>query len=127
MAKHTDTSKLAASERRARARNVRLAKALTVVIAVSAAFAAGFFVRGESPLLEALGFSSLVVDADRAVGSAASGDTYDSLGARVAEVEGIIEEDSLDSYDLSMATTNLLGALADTTEDPYLRYYAAAR
>lgn len=127
MAKHTDTSKLAASERRARARNVRLAKAFTVVIAVSAAFAVGFFVRGESPLLEALGFSSLVVDADRAVGSAASGDTYDSLGARVAEVEGIIEEDSLDSYDLSMATTNLLGALADTTEDPYLRYYDAAR
>ena len=41
MAKHTDTSKLAASERRARARNVRLAKALTVVIAVSAAFAVG--------------------------------------------------------------------------------------
>ncbi|OUO90473.1 peptidase [Gordonibacter sp. An230] len=127
MAKRNDTSKLAASERRTRSRNVRLAKAFTVVIAVSAAFAAGFFVRGESSVLESLGFESLVVDAERNPGSTTSGDTYDSLGARVEEVEGIIEQDSLDSYDLSMATTNMLDALADTTEDPYLRYYDAAR
>ncbi|WP_080797023.1 S41 family peptidase [Arabiibacter massiliensis] len=127
MAKHTDSSTLAASERRARARNVRLIRTLATVIVVGVAFAAGFFVRGEAPLLESLGFSSLVVDVDRNPGSTTSGDTYDSLGARVEEVEGVIEQESLDSYDLSMATTNVLEALTDTTEDPYLRYYDAAR
>lgn len=127
MAKHTDSSTLAASARRARARNVRLAKALATVIVVGVAFVAGFFVRGEAPLLESLGFSSLVVDVDRNPGSTTSGDTYDSLGARVEEVEGVIAQESLDSYDLPMATTNVLEALANTTEDPYLRYYDAAR
>ena len=63
----------------------------------------------------------------RLPGSTTSGDTYDSLGARVEEVEGIIDNDSLDSYDLNMATTNVLNALSDTTEDAYLRYYDPAR
>ena len=121
MAKHTDTSHVAASARRARARNMRLIKACIVVIVVSVAFVAGFTARGDASLLESLGFTSLVVDVDRNPGSTTSGDTYDSLGARVEEVEGIIDNDSLDSYDLNMATTNVLNALSDTTEDAYLR------
>ena len=127
MAKHTDTSQLAASARRARARNMRLIKACIVIIVVGVAFVAGFTARGDASLLESLGFTSLVVDVDRNPGSTTSGDTYDSLGARVEEVEGIIENDSLDSYDLGMATTNVLNALSDTTEDDYLRYYDPAR
>lgn len=127
MAKHTDTSHVAASARRARARNMRLIKACIVVIVVSVAFVAGFTARGDASLLESLGFTSLVVDVDRNPGSTTSGDTYDSLGARVEEVEGIIDNDSLDSYDLNMATTNVLNALSDTTEDAYLRYYDPAR
>ncbi len=68
-----------------------------------------------------------MVDVDRNPGSTTSGDTYDSLGARVEEVEGILANDSLDSYDLDMATTNVLDAFSDTTEDAYLRYYDPAR
>lgn len=127
MAKHTDTSQFAASARRARTRNVRLIKAFAVVIVVCAAFSVGFFVRGSVPLLESLGFSSFVVDTDRNPGSTVSGDTYNSIGARVAEVEGVIANESLDSFDLSMATTNLLDAFTETTKDPYLRYYDANR
>lgn len=127
MAKHTDTSNLAASARRARARNIRLIKAFTFVIVVSLAFFVGFFVRGSVPVLESLGFSSFIVDTDRNPGSTTSGDTYNSIGARVAEVEGIIANESLDSFDLSMATTNLLDAFTETTKDPYLRYYDANR
>lgn len=42
---------------------------------------------------------------------------------RVDEVEGILSEESLDSFDLDQATSSLLTSLAEATEDPYLRYY----
>ena len=127
VAKHCDNKQVAASARKARTRNLRLLKAFLAVIAVCGAFAIGFFVRGDSPLLESLGFSSLVVDVDRNPGSTTSGDTYNSLGARVEEVEGILDEESLDSYDLGMATSSVLDAFSDTTKDPYLRYYDSSR
>ena len=127
VAKHSDNKQVAASARKARTRNLRLLKAFLAVIAVCGAFAIGFFVRGDSPLLESLGFSSLVVDVDRNPGSTTSGDTYNSLGARVEEVEGILDEESLDSYDLGMATSSVLDAFSDTTKDPYLRYYDSSR
>lgn len=126
-AKHSDSKQIAASAQKARARNLRLLKVFSAIIVVCAAFAAGFLVRGESPLLDSLGFSSLVVDVDRNPGSTTSSDTYDSLGARVEEVEGILISDSLDSYDLGMATSNVLDAFSDTTQDPYLRYYDSSR
>ena len=44
MAKHTDTSHVAASARRARARNMRLIKVCIVVIVVSVAFVAGLLI-----------------------------------------------------------------------------------
>ena len=127
MAKHTDTSQLAASARRARARNMRLIKACIVIIVVGVAFVVGFST--SEATLRCLNRSASrrswwTLTATRAT---TSGDTYDSLGARVEEVEGIIENDSLDSYDLGMATTNVLNALSDTTEDDYLRYYDPAR
>lgn len=106
---------------------MRLIKALIVVVILCAAFVGGFAVRGDAPLLESLGFTSLVVDVDRNPGSTTSGDTYNSIGARVEEVEGILENDSLDSYDLDSATSNILDAFSDTTEDPYLRYYDSQR
>ena len=56
-----------------------------------------------------------MVDVDRNPGSTTSGDTYNSLGARVEEVEGILDEESLDSYDLGMATSSVLDAFSDTT------------
>ncbi len=43
------------------------------------------------------------------------------------EVEGIVNNDSLDSYDLDTATTKMLDAFALSTQDPYLRYYDASR
>ena len=100
---------------------MRLIKALIVVVVLCAAFVGGFAVRGDASLLESLGFTSLVVDVDRNPGSTTSGDTYNSIGARVEEVEGILENDSLDSYDLDSATSKILDAVADTTQDPYLR------
>lgn len=126
MAKHGDSRRIATSAHKARIRSLRVAKALSGVVIVFVAFVIGFAVRGDQALLERLGFSSLVVDIDRNPGATTSGDTYDSIGARVAEVEGILQTDSLDSYDLDTVTKNVLDAFADGTQDNYLRYYDAS-
>ncbi|WP_417123385.1 S41 family peptidase [Paraeggerthella sp.] len=127
MAKHTDSSKIAASARKARARNVRLIKAFSFFAVVCLAFVGGFFVRGEIPLLESLGMGGRPGDSQTSLRSDSSRDAYGSLGARVGEVEDILKNDSLDSYDLDTATSNVLEAFAKTTQDPYLRYYDANR
>ncbi len=127
MARHSDIKNVAVSARKARARNVRLIKWFLIVVIVFSAFAAGFFIRGDSKFLESLGFTSLAVDVDRNPGSTTSGDTYNSIGARVNEVEGIIADDSLDYYDLDLVTSNVLDAFSEATQDPYLRYFDPAR
>lgn len=115
-----------ASARKARARNLHIARVFLGLVIVCAVFVAGFAIRGDQVLLKTLGFSSLVADAEVNPGSTTSGDTYDSIGARVAEVEGILQNDSMDTYDLNTATNNVLDAFAETTQDGYLRYYDAS-
>lgn len=127
MSKHAENSKVAASARKARARNVRLAKALVGVVVVCLAFVGGFLVRGDAPLLDALGMSPEGSDASKKAGLPSSGDAYGSLGARVGEVEDVIAEDSLDFFDLDEATSGVLEAFSEATADPYLRYYDANR
>lgn len=126
MAKHGDSRGVVASARKARARNLHIARILLGLIIVCAVFVAGFAIRGDQALLKTLGFTSLVADAEANPGSTTSGDTYDSIGARVAEVEGILRNDSMDDYDLNTATSNVLDAFAETTQDGYLRYYDAS-
>lgn len=108
-------------------RNAHIVRVLAAVIFVCVAFVAGFAVRGNVALLKGLGFDSLVVDIDQNPGATVTGNTYDSLSARVAEVEGILANDSLDSYDLDAATTAVLDAYVETTKDEYLRYFDPAR
>lgn len=126
--KHGDNRQIAASARRARLRNLHLMRVLVVILCLFIAFAGGFAVRGDDALLDSLGFTD---DQD---GAAAGGgtsvqdkDTYASLAARVSEVEDVLANDSMDSYDLDAATANVLGAFADTTQDTYLRYYDPLR
>lgn len=127
MAQHSNTKREAANVRRERARKVRLLRAFACVVAIAAAFALGFGVRGNQALMAQLGFSSLVAEEGQNPGTTVTGNTYDSLSARVAEVEGILENDSLDTYSLDTATTEVLDSFVEVTEDPYLRYYDAAR
>ncbi len=129
MARHGDNKQIAASARKARARNLRLMRTFALVVFLCAAFVAGFAVRGNDALLSSLGFAPLLENGDSAAGTAAAKDknAYNSLSARVSEVEDALANDSLDSYDLDTATMGVLDAFADTTEDPYLRYYDPAR
>lgn len=128
MPRHTDKlANMAASARKARARNIKLAKLFSLIIVVAAAFVGGFAVRGDMELLDALGLSQLTGTQDAKAKAAQTQQTYNSLSARVGEVETIVNKDSLDSYDLDTATTKMLDAFAVSTQDPYLRYYDASR
>ena len=54
MPRHTDKlANMAASARKARARNIKLAKLFSLIIVVAAAFVGGFAVRGDVELLDA--------------------------------------------------------------------------
>lgn len=128
MPRHFDKkSSIAATARKARARNIKLAKVFSCIIVVAAAFAGGFAVRGNVDLLDSLGLTQLTGSPDAKAKVSQQPTTYNSLSARVDEVEGIVNNDSLDSYDLDTATTKMLDAFALSTQDPYLRYYDASR
>lgn len=103
--------------------NASIVKILGACIFVCLVFCAGFMVRGNTELLNAMGLSSFDVDSEVNPGMTVSGDTYNSLSARFAEVDGILSNGSMESYDLSQATTNSLNAFLGTINDPYLRYY----
>lgn len=107
-------------------RNANIIKVVGVCIAVVLVFVSGFLVRGNSDLLTSLGFSNLTVKQEVNPGETVSGNTYDSLSARVAEVQGIIKNDSVDTYDLNTATTATLDAFIKTMNDPYARYFDAS-
>lgn len=104
-------------------RNASIVKFLGACIFICLVFCAGFFARGNTQLLDAMGFSSLEADSEENPGLTVSGDTYDSLSARVAEVQGILQNDSMDSYDLGQMTTKVLNSLCASTEDTFLHYY----
>ena len=60
MPRHTDKlANMAASARKARARNIKLAKLFSLIIVVAAAFVGGFAVRGDAELLDTLGLTQL--------------------------------------------------------------------
>lgn len=130
MGKHDDSNQVAASARKARIRNLRFMRAFALVVCLCIAFVAGFAVRSDTALLDSLGFVPSLGSGEQVSGVSSAKekkDPYNSLAARLSEVEDIIADDSLDSYDLDAATMNVFNAFASTTEDAYLRYYDPAR
>ncbi|WP_390903874.1 S41 family peptidase, partial [Slackia exigua] len=105
-------------------RDVRILKALFVLVLAFALFALGFLVRGYDPLMERLGVNSVSVPAP--VASNASMQVSD-VANHLSEVMSIISSDSVDSYDESSATNAVLGAFLESTGDSYARYYDADR
>lgn len=103
--------------------NASIVRVLGACILLCVAFCAGFLVRGNSELLTAMGFSSFETDSQVNPGMTVSGDTYNSISARVAEIDGILSQGSLDSYDLDQTTEYVLNVFLDCINDPYLRYY----
>ena len=118
-----DTFKQTAKVASKNKRNASIVKFLGACIFVCVVFCAGFAVRGNTDLLGAMGLSSFDTDSDVNPGMTVSGDTYNSLSARFAEVDGILSEGGMGSYDLSQATSKALPAFLGAVDDPYLRYY----
>ena len=114
MARHATTPRVSARKRKSRSRNTRTIKVLTFVIVLFAAFIIGFALRGNSALLDSIGFPQSVtgVSEDKNDTDVSSKDPYNSLAARISEVEDILATDSLDSYDLETITGDVLTAFA---------------
>ena len=128
MAERANNQRAVVRTKKIRARNTRLIRIFSVCLAVVIAFVLGFLVRGNAALLHTLGFPTSVtgpIDSD--IDPAAQNkDTFNSLSKRVAEVEDILSSDSLNTYDLEDATAAALGSFAESSGDPYLRYYSQA-
>ena len=130
MADRANNQRTAARTRKRRARSYRLIRVFLSAILICAAFAVGFAVRGNAALLQRFGFPSAVtgiVQSEVTDQNAAKKDVYNSLSMRVSEVEDILATDSLDTYNLDEATTSMLTAFSESTDDPYLRYYTSDR
>ena len=122
--KHGD-KKTVAKARKELERNRHLARALGLVIVVAVAFVAGFFVRGESAFLAGLGFPVTAEEAGPASSGSPSKSTFNSVSARVSEVEDVLAANSMDHYDLDAATAQTLEAVSYTHLDVYKRQEGA--
>ncbi|MBR5260417.1 MAG: peptidase, partial [Eggerthellaceae bacterium] len=109
-----------------RHRNQLLAKILASFIALVAAFALGFVVRSQPAFVGALGFN---VEGEPGVTTSSHTvkTTYDSVSARISEVEDILAQGSLDTYELDAATESLIQNLMEATGDSYATYLSPER
>ena len=129
MAERANNQRAVARTRKIRARNTRLIRIFCVCLAVVVAFVLGFLARGNATLLHSLGFPQSItglINADDDPNTQTR-DTFNSLSKRVSEVEDILASESLNTYDLEEATAAALGSFAESSGDPYLRYYTQAR
>ena len=126
MAKHGETKREQNAARLEKMQVRRAARIFTVILVFAIAFAGGFLLRGNEPLMKRLGIGA-TTSTQVNPGQTISGNTYDSLAARIAEVQGTLEKESLDEYDLNAATTSLINALLADIEDPYARYLDSER
>lgn len=107
---------------REREHNRRLARILTVFVAIVLAFAAGFLVRSQTTFVSSLGFP-VSAEEGGATQANATKTAYDSVSARISEVEDLLEKNSLRSFDVGSATSGVIDALMKSTDDPYAAYY----
>lgn len=100
----------------------RLIRVMIGLLFMFAAFIAGFLVRGDTDFLNRMGFETGVQGIDSNPGMTVSGSTYDSLSARIAEAQGILEQHSVDDYDLEATTDEVISVIAENTNDPFVSY-----
>ncbi|MCF0104352.1 MAG: peptidase [Eggerthellaceae bacterium] len=87
----------------------------------------GFWLRGNSDLMLKLGMATELQLENVNPGMTIVGNTDSSLAARFAEVEALINNYSINSYDFNLTTNALLNQFTDQTEDPNLRYFDPTR
>ena len=113
----------ARSERRVdQATSHGLLRVFLAVILVAVSFVGGFALRSQTELVASWGIP--VSDGEReALAAAAASNTFESVSARVGDVEDILSTYSMDEIDLTSATYSMLDDLMKSTGDPYATYY----
>ena len=115
-----------------RARKIRFA--LFMIVCLSLAFVLGFAFRSQVSLMSSLGIpigeeSQLNVLKTKARSDDVSKKTvktvYNSISARIDEVEDIISANSLASIDVDSSTRAQINAMLESTGDKYAKYYDA--
>ncbi len=122
-ARHTAINPQARGERRMeRATNHLMFRIFCTVILVTIAFVAGFALRSQTALVASWGLP--VSDSEQeALAAAAANNSFESISARVGDVETILSTYSMDQIDLTEATYSMLEAMMVSTGDPYATYY----
>ena len=127
MAKHGNTNKLAAVAARERKYNKRILRILSFVIVIAIAFVGGFALRSQEQFLATLGFDIPGVQKAGTQAADAKKTPYDSISARLSEVEDVLAKSDLNGYDLDEATKEVLKAFPNASEDKYLEYLDPTR
>ncbi|MGN0301845.1 MAG: S41 family peptidase [Anaerotardibacter sp.] len=104
--------------------NASALKIMGACIFVFLVFCAGFILRGNNDFMTALGFPSLTSNDSLSATADSTTKTSDSVASRVSEVETLLREESVTSYDLDAATDLVIQDLVASTNDPYLKYYS---
>lgn len=120
-------AKRTASTLRGHARNKKLVHGFFVFIGVVLAFSLGIAVRSNIALAEKIGLPVGAESMTAGISTKQSKTPYDSLSARVEEVEDILSTYSMDTANLDSATVSMLNALLQSTGDPYAEYYDQKR
>ena len=121
--RHHTPNPRARSERRVdQATSHGLLRVFLAVILVAVSFVGGFALRSQTELVASWGIP--VSDGEReALAAAAANNTFESVSARVGDVEDILSTYSMDEIDLTAATYSMLDDLMKSTGDPYATYY----
>jgi carboxyl-terminal processing protease len=100
--------------------------AFVVLICLVVAFVAGFSVRSHVNFVSSLGFNVQEFN-QQASNSQSSKSAYDSISARITEVEELLSTYSTDEVNSDEATSAILQGLMDATGDEYAAYFTPER
>ena len=127
MAKHGDTKQRAAMAEREHRRNKRILRLLCFVVAIAVAFVAGFALRSQDQFLVSLGFSIPGVQKAGTQSADVKKSPYDSISARLSEVEDVLAKSDLNGYDLDEATKEVFKGFSNACDDKYFEYLDPSR
>ncbi|WP_417040851.1 S41 family peptidase [Ellagibacter isourolithinifaciens] len=127
MAKHGDTKQRAAMAEREHRRNKRILRLLCFVVAIAVAFVAGFALRSQDQFLVSLGFSIPGVQKAGTQSADVKKSPYDSISARLSEVEDVLAKSDLNGYDLDEATKEVFKGFSSACDDKYFEYLDPSR
>ena len=127
MAKHGDTKQRAAMAEREHRRNKRILRLLCFVVAIAVAFVAGFALRSQDQFLVSLGFSIPGVQKAGTQSTDVKKSPYDSISARLSEVEDVLAKSDLNGYDLDEATKEVFKGFSSACDDKYFEYLDPSR